>query len=112
MTSRTIVAAMNTAKSAALIINTYEQPDYLARVLAAVALQSRAPDEVVLADDGSGEATRRLFAAWASSTSWFRGKLPRVTASISAKPMPRPKVPTTKVSRPIRALKPNRYPNM
>jgi glycosyltransferase involved in cell wall biosynthesis len=61
---------MNTAKNAALIINTYEQPDYLARVLAAVARQSRAPDEVVLADDGSGGATRKLFAAWSAGKSF------------------------------------------
>lgn len=49
-----------------LVISTFDQPDYLARVLNAVARQSRAPDEVLLADDGSGTPTRELFAAWAA----------------------------------------------
>jgi glycosyltransferase involved in cell wall biosynthesis len=56
---------MNTASGVALIINTYEQPDYLARVLSAMGRQSENPAEVLLADDGSGEETRRVFAAWA-----------------------------------------------
>ena len=44
-----------------------EQPDYLARVLGrSVARQTSLPDELVLADDGSGEETRKLFAAWAA----------------------------------------------
>jgi glycosyltransferase involved in cell wall biosynthesis len=50
----------------ALVINTFEQPDYLARVLAAVTRQSRPPDEVLLADDGSGPPTRELFAHWSA----------------------------------------------
>ncbi len=50
--------------SLALIINTYNQPEYLARVLNAVARQTRKPDEVLLADDGSGEETRISFASW------------------------------------------------
>jgi glycosyltransferase involved in cell wall biosynthesis len=49
-----------------LIISTYEQPDYLARVLGAVSLQTEAADEVLLADDGSGEETRQLFTRWAA----------------------------------------------
>jgi glycosyltransferase involved in cell wall biosynthesis len=40
-----------------LVVTTYERPDALARVLAAVAAQSRPPDELVVADDGSGPAT-------------------------------------------------------
>jgi glycosyltransferase involved in cell wall biosynthesis len=52
--------------SLGLIINTFEQPDYLGRVLAAVAGQSSAPEEVLLADDGSGEATRSAFKEWAA----------------------------------------------
>jgi glycosyltransferase involved in cell wall biosynthesis len=47
-----------------LVINTFDQPDYLARVLAAVAAQTRLPDEVLLADDGSGQPTRDLFSTW------------------------------------------------
>jgi len=52
--------------SLALIINSFEQPEYLERVLAAVAHQTVAPEEVLLADDGSGEATRLVFAKWAA----------------------------------------------
>lgn len=47
-----------------LVINTYEQPEYLERVLAAVARQSTPPEEVLLADDGSGAPTRELFSRW------------------------------------------------
>lgn len=51
----------------ALIVNTYNQPDYLARVLRAVSAQTGAPDEVVLADDGSDAETRRVFGEWAAT---------------------------------------------
>ncbi len=47
-----------------LVINTFNQPEYLARVLAAVSRQTRRPDEVVLADDGSGPETRAVFDGW------------------------------------------------
>lgn len=47
-----------------LVINTFDQPDYLARVLAAVTRQALAPDEVLLADDGSGAPTNELFSDW------------------------------------------------
>jgi glycosyltransferase involved in cell wall biosynthesis len=60
---------MNSAPSVALVINTCEQPDYLARVLRAVTRQINAPDEVLLADDGSGEETREVFANWAAARS-------------------------------------------
>jgi len=50
-----------------LIINTYEQPNYLQRVLAAVTRQVVRPEEVLLADDGSGTATREVIAAWAGA---------------------------------------------
>jgi glycosyltransferase involved in cell wall biosynthesis len=49
-----------------LVINTFNQPDYLARVLAAAARQSAPPDEVLLADDGSEAPTRRLFSRWSA----------------------------------------------
>lgn len=49
-----------------LVINTYEQPDYLERVLRAVSNQEFAPAEVVLADDGSGVETKEIFATWGS----------------------------------------------
>ena len=43
-----------------LIVTTYERPHALAAVLATVATQQRAPDEVLVADDGSGAATRAV----------------------------------------------------
>lgn len=49
----------------ALIVTTYERPDALARVLETIARQSNAPDELVVADDGSGPATRELVAGFA-----------------------------------------------
>ncbi|MDD5138677.1 MAG: glycosyltransferase family 2 protein [Verrucomicrobiales bacterium] len=49
-----------------LVINTFNQPDYLARVLAAVTGQSSPPDEVLLADDGSEPPTRELFLSWSA----------------------------------------------
>ncbi len=52
--------------SLALIINTYNQPDYLARVLNAVSCQTQSPEEVLLADDGSSDGTRDVFAEWAA----------------------------------------------
>jgi glycosyltransferase involved in cell wall biosynthesis len=48
----------------ALILNTCNQPDALSRVLWHVAAQTRKPDEVVLADDGSTDETRNLFKGW------------------------------------------------
>jgi glycosyltransferase involved in cell wall biosynthesis len=51
----------------ALILNTYDQPDYLARVLRAISAQHDVPDEVLLADDGSGVETRRVFEQWAAA---------------------------------------------
>lgn len=58
---------MNPPPTIALIINTFNQPDYLERVLAGVARQTRAPDEVLLADDGSGAETRQVFAEWVAA---------------------------------------------
>ena len=43
--------------SCCLVVTTYERPDALARVLASVGGQSRWPDEVIVADDGSGPTT-------------------------------------------------------
>jgi glycosyltransferase involved in cell wall biosynthesis len=44
----------------ALVVTTYERPDALARVLAGVAAQVDPPDELVVADDGSGPDTAEL----------------------------------------------------
>ncbi|MCG9756126.1 glycosyltransferase family 2 protein [Shewanella insulae] len=46
--------------SISLIITTYNWPTALNAVLASVQRQSRLPDEVIIADDGSGPATREL----------------------------------------------------
>ncbi len=43
-----------------LIVTTYNRPDALRLVLDSISRQSRLPDEVVVADDGSGDETRRL----------------------------------------------------
>jgi glycosyltransferase involved in cell wall biosynthesis len=52
-------------ETVALIINTFNQPEYLARVLRAVSRQEVFPNEVLVADDGSGPETRAAFAQWA-----------------------------------------------
>ena len=52
--------------SLTLVINTFNQPDALQRVLRAVTNQSELPHQVVLADDGSDEKTRLVFERWAS----------------------------------------------
>ena len=44
----------------ALVIGTYERPDALSAVLDSVTRQRAAPDEIVIADDGSGPTTRDL----------------------------------------------------
>jgi glycosyltransferase involved in cell wall biosynthesis len=50
-----------------LLISTYNRPDVLAKSLAGVTLQSRSPDEVLIADDGSKQLTRDRVEAWAGS---------------------------------------------
>lgn len=55
---------MTAAFTLGLIINTYNQPDYLSRVLEGISRQTVLPGEVLLADDGSGDETRRLFQEW------------------------------------------------
>jgi glycosyltransferase involved in cell wall biosynthesis len=51
-------------KSASLIIATYNWEAALDRVLASVHAQRTLPDEVIVADDGSGPATRELVTRW------------------------------------------------
>jgi glycosyltransferase involved in cell wall biosynthesis len=53
-----------------LIISTYNRPDVLAKALAGVALQTRLPDEVLIADDGSGQSTRVAVETWAETQSF------------------------------------------
>lgn len=50
----------NQSISVALLISTYNWPQALDLVLASVARQTRMPDEVIIADDGSGEETKQL----------------------------------------------------
>jgi glycosyltransferase involved in cell wall biosynthesis len=50
----------------ALAITTYERPDALTAVLASVARQRVAPDEIIVADDGSGPATRTVVDGYAA----------------------------------------------
>jgi glycosyltransferase involved in cell wall biosynthesis len=53
-----------------LVVNTYEQPEFLRRVLKGVASQTEPPDELILADDGSSEETALLFDRWGSSQAY------------------------------------------
>jgi glycosyltransferase involved in cell wall biosynthesis len=56
---------MSAPPTLTLVINTFNQPDYLQRVLSAVSRQTEAPQQVILADDGSDEETRMVFEPWA-----------------------------------------------
>jgi glycosyltransferase involved in cell wall biosynthesis len=47
-----------------LIITTYEWPEALELTLKSVARQSVVPDEVIVADDGSGPETARVVERW------------------------------------------------
>jgi glycosyltransferase involved in cell wall biosynthesis len=47
-----------------LVISTYEQPVALGKVLASIERQTRWPEEILLADDGSSESTRQLIEQW------------------------------------------------
>jgi len=49
-----------------LVVTTYERPDALAAVLASAAAQRQRPAEIIVADDGSGPATRAVVAAFAA----------------------------------------------
>jgi glycosyltransferase involved in cell wall biosynthesis len=50
-----------------LVVTTHERPDALERVLAAVAAQAQPPDELIVADDGSGPATAAVVERHAAS---------------------------------------------
>jgi len=52
--------------SCCLVVTTYDRPDALTRVLASVGEQSRWPDEVIVADDGSGPATAEVVSRFES----------------------------------------------
>ena len=61
---------MTLAPSLALVVNTFNQPDYLLRLLNALSRQTQLPHEVVLADDGSDDPTRAAFEGWAAKQSF------------------------------------------
>ena len=61
---------MRLPPSLTLIVNTFNQPEFLQRVLKGVSSQSQAPDEVVLADDGSDQETRTVFEKWAGGQAY------------------------------------------
>ncbi|QMT31442.1 glycosyltransferase family 2 protein [Alysiella filiformis] len=52
----------------ALIITTYNRPDALAHVLQSAMQQSRLPDEIIIADDGSDERTAQVIQAAAKQS--------------------------------------------
>jgi len=51
---------MTSSAALGLIVNTYNQPEYLGRVLHAIARQTALPQELLVADDGSDPETRRV----------------------------------------------------
>lgn len=51
----------------ALLVSTYERPDALDAVLQSVLRQSEQPQELLIADDGSGEPTRAVVERFAAS---------------------------------------------
>lgn len=55
--------------SVALLVTTYNWPEALKLVLDSVLVQTILPDEVIIADDGSGEATREVVEAFRQKTS-------------------------------------------
>ena len=61
---------MNPPPALALVVNTFNQPDYLLRLLNALSHQTQLPQEVVLADDGSDDQTRAAFEDWAARQSF------------------------------------------
>ena len=50
--------------STALVITTYNRPDALAVILDSVRAQTMLPDEILIADDGSGAETAELIKNW------------------------------------------------
>ena len=51
-----------------LIISTYNRPDALDVVLLSVSKQTVLPDEIIIADDGSTEATANVISKWNDSS--------------------------------------------
>lgn len=51
-----------------VVVTTYNQPDALMRVLEGLSMQKRPPNEIIIADDGSGSETRCLVEAFIRNT--------------------------------------------
>ena len=54
----------NQSLACSLIITTYNRPEALKRVINSVFLQSKAPKEIIIADDGSNEKTKNMLATF------------------------------------------------
>ena len=52
-----------------LIITTYNRPDALMLVLQSIANQTKLPEEVIIADDGSDDKTKKLITNYQESSS-------------------------------------------
>src|SRR5437867_2951219 len=53
-----------TGDKISLIVSTYNRPEALTKVFAGLRRQTVLPGEMIVADDGSHDATRRLIAEW------------------------------------------------
>jgi len=60
----------NTGPRMSVVVNTYEQPEYLRRVLRSLENQLIVGDEILIADDGSGSPTRDVVNAWKARQSF------------------------------------------
>lgn len=60
----------NAGPRMSVVVNTYEQPEYLRRVLLSLENQLIPGDEILIADDGSGTSTRDVINAWKSRQSF------------------------------------------
>ena len=58
------IEPMTSGSSIAVIISTYNSPDYLRRVLESYLFQTRLPDELIVADDGSTGETSDVIKAF------------------------------------------------
>jgi len=64
---------MNSSKKkVSVIVTTYNRPDALKRVIQGLLFQTRVPDEVVIADDGSSEETQNLVKGFINSSDQCR----------------------------------------
>ncbi len=58
------MATGNEQRRASVVVATYQAPGPLELVLAGLARQSRPPEEIFVADDGSDDSTRRVVERW------------------------------------------------